>query len=299
MEKKYGQPNLWPCLLEDRVIRYTLMVRAYPSDTSRYTHEEMLRMVQVTARAIETMLDEQKPDFVFMSVISGLGSYLLFAIAKARGIKTYMLYNPRLEERYAIAENPFSHEALVATIEIMDERRTEDQEYITRAEKFITEFRNKPTYYLEKSKAAAHFQKPVGRSQYFKFLKFSNIGRSIVWFFKSFFDFYTSPAKNDYSTINPWYETWDKIKLKLRILRGYADLYDCPELGEDYAFFPLQSEPEGLPMLLAPNYATEQIWVIKQLARSLPLHYKLYVKEHPVMIGKRQRAYYKALKKNS
>ncbi len=297
LENTYGQPNLWAPLLEDRVIRYSLLLRAYPSDQSQYTHEEMLRMLQSVARAIETMLDEQKPDFVFMSVISGLGSYLLYLIAKAKGIKTIMLYNPRLEERYAITENPFSYDSLIAEIVTISGRNDVDQEYVARAEKFITEFKNKPAYYLEKSKAVGQYQKTTTVAAHFKFLKIANIGRSVTWLFKSFYDFYTSPAKTDYSTINPWFETWDKIIRKARVVRGYADLYDIPKPGEDYAFFPLQSEPEGLPMLLAPNYATDQIWVIKQIARSLPVHFTLYVKEHPVMVGKRPRWYYQAIKK--
>ena len=49
-------------------------------------------------------------------------------------------------------------------------------------------------------------------------------------------------------------------------------------------------------MLLAPFYG-DQLWLIKQIAKSLPLQYKLYVKDHPWMIGYRPRKYYREIKK--
>jgi hypothetical protein len=47
-------------------------------------------------------------------------------------------------------------------------------------------------------------------------------------------------------------------------------------------------------MLYAPRY-TDQVHLIKQIARSLPLGMKLYVKEHAAMVGYRKRKYYKEI----
>ena len=96
--------------------------------------------------------------------------------------------------------------------------------------------------------------------------------------------------------VKPWEEVIDKLKKRLRVLFGYKDLYDSPAAGEKYVYFALHSEPEAYPMLLAPFY-TDQLWAIKQVARSLPLSYKLYVKDHPGMTGFRPRSYYKEIKK--
>jgi hypothetical protein len=49
-------------------------------------------------------------------------------------------------------------------------------------------------------------------------------------------------------------------------------------------------------MLYAPHY-TNQLELIKQAARALPVGMRLYVKEHPVMVGYRPRKYYKEIKK--
>jgi spore coat polysaccharide biosynthesis predicted glycosyltransferase SpsG len=47
---------------------------------------------------------------------------------------------------------------------------------------------------------------------------------------------------------------------------------------------------------MAPFW-TDQINLVTQIAKSLPLRFKLYIKEHPAMVGYRTRGYYKKLKK--
>jgi len=49
LEKEYGLPNLWPYLAVDRLIRYNMPIREYPYNTPKFTHEEMMRMLQTQA----------------------------------------------------------------------------------------------------------------------------------------------------------------------------------------------------------------------------------------------------------
>jgi hypothetical protein len=55
-------------------------------------------------------------------------------------------------------------------------------------------------------------------------------------------------------------------------------------------------DPEIATMLYAPYY-TNQAHLIKQIARSLPFDMKLYIKEHPAMVGYRTRNFYKEILK--
>jgi hypothetical protein len=171
--------------------------------------------------------------------------------------------------------------------------------YLTEARQYLKNFQEKPQYYIHASKSAdAFIHAPVARRNHFKFLlNLNSFFSSFTWLIRSHVAYLTDAGRFDYTTIKPWYEALDKLTRKVRVLRGYRDLYEKPNHEEEYAFFALQNEPEGLPMLLSPFYSGDQIWVIKQLARSLPLHFKLYVKDHPVMINLRTRAYYKELKK--
>lgn len=102
--------------------------------------------------------------------------------------------------------------------------------------------------------------------------------------------------KTDHDEEQPMSFLLDRIKRKTRMIVGFTDLYDKPKKDEAYAYFPLHYEPEISLMLYAPFWMN-QINLIRQIAKSLPVHYKLYVKEHPPMYGYRTRAYYKKIKK--
>ena len=51
--------------------------------------------------------------------------------------------------------------------------------------------------------------------------------------------------------------------------------------NENFIYFPLQVSPEATTLFQAP-YFSDQIALIKNIAKSLPIGYFLYVKEHPV-----------------
>lgn len=300
-EREYGIPNLWPYILSDRVLRYNLLVRAYPADEGKYSHEDLVKIFQVTARTIVKFLEEEKPDFVFFSVVSNLGSYLLYEIARKKGINTLLICDPRLGSRYTVSESynrqTYVDKAIKCAKE--DERSLDIGEFYEQAKSFLKNFQEKPVYYLKDSEAADIFSESVIRlSSHFRFLRPKNFWQSICWFFKSHYDYFLNKNhdKHDYSAIKPWWEAWDKLMRKLRMLKGYGGLYDSFDLKEDYAYFALHAEPEAILPFSSPFY-TDQQWIIEQIARSLPLHYKLYVKDHPQMAGRRTISYYKQIKK--
>lgn len=298
---KYGLPNLWPYVLLDRILRYNQLLRAYPSDKSTYSHEDLIKIFQVTAKAIEKFLDEEKPDFIFFSVVSNLGSYLLYEIAKKKGIKTLQFPDTRLGCRQTLGENFGEFTYLKDTIQYMRQNADDKEvrENYSKAVEFLKSFQEKPFYYMQNSEASNVFSNNnLKRSKYFRFLLPRNLYKSIGWFLKSHYDYFSNKYedKNDYSTIKPWLENWDKFVRKLRILRGYKKFYDNVDYNEDYVYFTLHAEPEALFPFSAPSY-TDQKWIIAQVARSLPLHYKLYVKDHPCMAGYRKHSYYKEIKK--
>ncbi len=65
---------------------------------------------------------------------------------------------------------------------------------------------------------------------------------------------------------------------------------------DQYFFFPLQYEPEASTLVLA-TYYSNQLATIKYVAATLPLPYKLYLKEHPGSIGSRSNSFYREIKK--
>ena len=282
LEKEYGLPHLWPYLEIDRIVRHDQLVREYPHDALRYTHEEMLRILQVKAKRVIEFLDREKPEVIFFSAIGAVSLLLLYHIAKKRGIRTLCLTLNFLPGMIALSD----HYAY-----FNKDRTAVTSERQAMAQALITKFREKPHKYSEIHDPT---KQKVNREQQFSFLSPKNLLRSARWFSHLLREHYERRDRFDYSYIHPAYYLLDRFKRKLRNLRPVA--YDRFDASENFAFFPLQLEPEISLLLLAP-FATDQIHVIKQIARSLPVGYKLYVKEHPQMVPYRPRSFYRELKK--
>jgi hypothetical protein len=67
--------------------------------------------------------------------------------------------------------------------------------------------------------------------------------------------------------------------------------FERPVPGERFVLFPLHLQPESTTLILAP-YCVDQIALIEDIARSLPIDHRLYVKEHGVSRGRRPLGYY-------
>jgi hypothetical protein len=88
----------------------------------------------------------------------------------------------------------------------------------------------------------------------------------------------------------------DRLTLRWRVLRDrHLIRWERPIPGEPFGYFPLQMQPEATTSLMAPAFL-DQVGTAEAIARSLPLGWKLYVKEHPMMLGARPSRYYARLR---
>lgn len=293
LEQEYGIPNLWPFIEIDRVLRYGLFVREYPHDTSSYTHKELLRLTQVYAKAITRFLDEEKPDVLIFAVIGTLSTMLLYHIAKKRGIKTLFISTARIENQYTVTEDYKDLTYTQETFHALEKGTVHLPEFEEKARHFLRTFQKAPAPYNPNDTAMS---RPTNRGRQFNFLSPKRLSHTLLWLVKPWWIYMRNRHKSDYTVIKPWHLIGDRLMRKMRVLRGYDDLYDKPNWSEVYAFFPLQLEPEISHSLFAPFY-TDYLWLAKQIAKSLPIDHTLYVKEHPAMFGYRTRRFYKELKK--
>ena len=283
-EEEYGIPNLWPYIENDRVVRYGQLLREYPYNTPPYTHEEMLRMLQAAAKKVIAFLEIEKPDCIIYTVVGGITGMLLYTIAKKKGIQTLVIHPARIGIKQVVSEDYSMFPPTKVNAE---------EKYREEALEFLRVFRSNPTSFsiLETLEV-----KSPNRIRNFRFLAPRSILPSLQWQWRLWVNYFFRENKTDYSTIAPWNLLRDKVMRKMRILIGYDDLYSPIVPGEPYAFFPLQLEPEITTTLYSPIY-NDYLWVAKQIAKSLPVGHKLYVKEHLAMFGFRTRAFYKELKK--
>ena len=291
-EREYG--SVWKFIGVDRVIRYGQLVREYPHDTSPYTHEDMLRMVQVYAKQCSAFLDAEKPDFIFSYMPGALGSLLFQEIAKKRGIPIFTVVFPMTRNRISVSER---FDRLTGADDLFKKALAMPLEKISHyqeARALIEEFRSKPVLYSDVYLSLVKH----GKWRQFDFLLPQRLAHSLYYnTYKIFTDWKKKRAtRTDYTTVHPWHHIFDRVRRKLRNVVGIDDLYDAYDASKPFVFFPLHLEPELAILLLAP-FDTDQISIVKRLAQSLPVGMYVYVKEHPQMTPLRPRSFYKELKK--
>lgn len=95
---------------------------------------------------------------------------------------------------------------------------------------------------------------------------------------------------------------WDLLCTNLRMfwtarktLRGH--IFENPEkyLLEPFIYFPLHVEPEATTLVEA-NKVANQLMVIEQIAKGMPLGHRLLVKEHIPMLGLRPADFYEKIR---
>ncbi|MEK7462772.1 MAG: hypothetical protein AAB621_00180 [Patescibacteria group bacterium] len=290
LEAEYGIPNLWLYMTVDRTIMMNIPPKEYSiSPAPPYTHEEMLRIMQVKFRNIIKFFEKEKPDFIIMPPMGSMGAMVLYGVAKKMGIKTFVMGFGRIKKFETFTED---FKTLTGVEEIFKKIRKENYKspHFEKAKKFLEDFTKKPISYYQPPKNSVQ-----NSIQKIKNAPIS-IFNSIKFILVSTVKYLRDPHRSDKTTENPWYALVNKLTLRIRSLRNLKRLYDEPKLGEDFAYFPLHLEPEISLDFLAPFF-TNQLALISQIAKSLPSHFKLYVKEHQPMLNYRPTKYYKELKK--
>ncbi len=87
---------------------------------------------------------------------------------------------------------------------------------------------------------------------------------------------------------------WDEMRIKRRFLVK-NNVFEDPVEGEDYVYMPLHLIPESSVFVKASFYVDE-LNLIEQVSKALPVGWKLYVKEHQAMLGERDISFYKKVK---
>lgn len=79
-----------------------------------------------------------------------------------------------------------------------------------------------------------------------------------------------------------------------KTLRGQGGFYEGAPESEKYVYFPLHVEPEAsLSVFNTQN--TNQLHIIEQISKAIPVGHTLYVKEHIPVLGSRPKGFYDAI----
>lgn len=273
LEKKYGI-NLWSIAYVDRDF---YLYNSY----HKFKEDEILLIIEREARFFEEILDNAKPNFLVLFVTASHYQQLLYELCRSRGIKILMLGTVKFANRAIISENDTRIDYvdyLEKNIAVKNRTIEELQNYM----KNLDSFRQQVDFI----KTAFESNK---WKRYWPILKF----------FLSF--------RND--TYKKRYTNYGRTRLKVltvKISNFFKKKYrkyfinknfirELPE-NKNFIYYPLHFEPERVILIEASFYAN-QISIITNIAKSLPIGYNLYVKEHPTMkiMGWRSISFYKQI----
>ncbi len=256
IEEKYGV-ELWKLAYNDRIFyKY--------NDFYKFTTDEVLFIIEQEYKFFESILDEIKPDFIILQITNNFKNHIFYELCKAKGIKVMMTISARVGDKFIISQNDNSIDYLDQQDYSNENIRTIDELKSYLNNKKMSDGGINSTHIFLKSKlnaikAGMHF---------FIFSKNSNLKTHYTYYGRKkykvfFFTIYMS--------------------LKKRYRSFFMNKNFTQDLGDDkFIFFPLIVDPERSLLIEAP-FHTNLIELITHIVKSLPIGYKLYVKEHPGM----------------
>ena len=254
LEKKYNIP-LW-------LIAYSERFFYGFTKYKKLSQNEILSILEQELRFFEMVLEKSKPDFVVLRFTDFHHIHLFFRLCRSKNIKTFVLVPTRLGFQTIVAESP---DPIMPAVKIDLSKNNIDlsklskygSDYGTQSKTDNTKYRSDQILKL--------------KSFYKFFFVFNN---------KKFTEYYGNFEKTRFNVI--------KIELKLLFLSKFRKSFIDKHLektiqkNRPYIYFPLHAEPERAISIPAPYYMN-QISVIENIAKSIPINYTLYVKEHPFM----------------
>ncbi len=256
-EKKYDI-DLWKLAINERL--FYRFNRFYKFKTN-----EILSILEQECKLFEKILDDVKPDY-FLTYDPPLHhSKLLYDLCRKKGIKVLGMYIPRVGGRCVIATDgsmdlPENLNGITGKNRTFEELRTyrESFNYTKNVNNYISGRGNKTS-----NKIKALFDYILKSDSNNTKTHYSYFGRS--------------KSKVIIDTVN------FLIKRKIRYSFIEKNLQKQVDLNKKFIYFPLSVDEEFNLLHYAPFY-TNQIEVIRHVAKSLPIDYTLYVKEHPAEI---------------
>ena len=267
-EQKY-EINLWQLAINERHF-YNF------NNFHKFSTNEILSITEQICRFYESFFDEVSPDF-FITKLTAFYHLELFRImCKYHGTKVLMLSNPKISNRNIISEN----DTKIDYIQNLDN--------VEFTPKTFDELRTD----IEKMNSGLPMQKQL--MGYWE----KHSSHSLISSLEPLMSFLFSPETNSKTHYNYYGRTKFrvvihslKLILKRRIRENFLkqNFSFKPEINTPYIFLPLGIIQERHILIGAPFY-TNQLEFVRMIAKSIPIGYRLLVKEHPGMWSREWRS---------
>lgn len=250
--KKY-KIDLWKLALNERF--FYLHNRFY-----KFNRQEILSILEQEIKLFESIIDETSPDFLLTYDPVFHHQKLLLDICRAKGVKVLStIIASGIENKTIIVEDGATYDLdpNSMTKDFCDSKDSTDETSNSYDGVIKNYLKNRNVSFLNKLTALRNYT--------------MDFDSELV---NSNFMYY---GKTKFKVV--------KDALSLEIKRVYNQRFlekittRSPDLSAPYVYFPMSIEEEMNILHYAPYY-TDQLEVIRHIAKSIPINYSLYVKEH-------------------
>ena len=253
--------NLWNLAYSERYF--------YKFNEIEFSYDEILSIIEQECKLFDHVIDEIKPDFLVIGTTDLHHNHLLYELCKVKRVNVLMLTGARFGYREMICTDADKIEAIIEPI------KTD-----SKSSKSLEELQD----YLQKFNTAKQI------NEFKKNLQVST-SENIRKFFQKILVYGGKNYRNQFEhykmTRLKLLHEIISLKLNKRSVKKFVDHNLPREINDDspFIYYPLHTEPERSLSIEVPFF-TNQVEVITNIAKSLPVRYKLYVKDHPGMTFK-------------
>lgn len=263
IEKKYGL-NIWELALNERIF-YKF------NKFHKFSTDEILCIIEKECRLFEKILNDVKPTCLIIKETIQHKDHLFYQMCKKRGLKILMLSQPNFGYRCNISSTPHQFEAIPNLESVEGKNRSFEE---------IKEWINQFNAYKQQKELSNAFASSKSKkfSAVFQFFKSKNTN------LKTHYTYFGRTKFNVFI-----YELSSQLK---KIYREYfmeKNFVKTLNFNEKFIYFSLTVDEERNLLLGAPFY-TNQVETIRHIVKSLPVDYKLYVKETPSQVVRKWRS---------
>lgn len=256
--------------------------------------DQNLNFIEFGYKRVKEVISECQPDLIIDTEDGELLRTILCEVAYKEKIPYITIDYPRFEgfkiPTYCLGVKTEQFVKLK-----YEEFFKKNDSELTEEYKYILNMRNQSHIMSKEFKGTSTSQYladpiiPVIKNTIGKILYFWNV------FFKS-----GNYKKINWSRIiypNPLKYFWfyAKVDIKRQFLFRSRNFFEDPVKDENYVYMPLHLIPESTTFVKAPFYFNE-LFIIEEISKSLPIGWKLYVKEHQSMLGERSFEFYNKVK---
>lgn len=256
-EKEF-ELNLWSDIFTERSFY------KYWTDFYQFTKEEIFTIVQSSMSFFIDILHTYQPQMILTQYIGeNISNLLLYRIAKKMDIKILMPIPVFIHNRILVSDN-------IVGSEIIDEFKKIIKNFDDSSQKYSDDYVKKQNFSQTLKIQASYDPNITSFSQ--------KINHYIKRLFNNPEPIYKNMGKTKLKMLTHKFQLYSKIKKREKFL----DSNSIKNIEDDnFLLFPMQSEPEAKVLTISPNYSN-QITLIENIAKCIPINTILYVKEHPI-----------------